>query len=208
MSDNTAITAELRERAGKGAARATRREGKVPGVIYGAKQDPICIALDPRILWAEISKAGFTTRLFEVDLGKGGKHRCLARDVAFHPVTDQPIHVDFMRVSSDAAVHVRVPVHCINQERAPGIKRGGVINLEHHDIEVVCSPDSIPKDIQIDVGAMDIGQAVHFSHLVLPPGVRALHMAGDATIVTMAPPTVTKAETAAEGEAAAATPAS
>lgn len=210
MTEITAITAEPRERAGKGAARATRRAGKVPGVIYGAKQDPVCIALDPRVLWAEIKKPGFTTRLFDVDLGKGGKHRCLARDVAFHPVSDQPIHVDFMRVSADAQVHVRVPVHCINQDQSPGLKHGGVINLEFHDIEVVCSPDSIPKEIQVDIAGMEIGSSVHLSQLVLPPGVKAYHVAAEATIVTIAAPTVAKAGAEGEGEAAAAaaTPAS
>jgi len=203
MSEITAIAAELRERAGKGAARETRRAGKVPGVIYGAKQDAVCIQLDPRVLWAELNKPGFTTRLFDVDAGAGGKHRCLARDVAFHPVTDQPIHVDFMRVSSDAVVHVKVPVHVVNQDKAPGVKRGGVINLEHHEIEVTCAPDIIPREVVIDLTGLDIGASVHLSQLNLPAGVKPYHLAAESTILTLAPPTVARVE--AEGEAAAAT---
>jgi len=203
MSDITAIAAELRERAGKGAARETRRAGKVPGVIYGAKQDPVCIALDPRVLWVELRKPGFKTRLFDVDLGTAGKERCLARDVAFHPVTDQPIHIDFMRVSADAVVHVKVPVHYINADRAPGVKRGGVINLEHHEIEVSCAPDRIPHAIEIDLTGMDFPASVHLGQLQLPEGVTPYHLAADATILTLAPPTVARVE--AGDEAAAST---
>jgi large subunit ribosomal protein L25 len=197
MTDISAIVAELRDRAGKGAARATRREGKVPGVIYGAKQDPICIAIDPRVIWAELHKGHFTTRLFEVDLGKGGKHRCLARDVQFHPVTDQPMHVDFMRVSADHGVHVKVPVHVVNQDKAPGVKRGGVVNIELHEIEVTCAPDAIPEEITIDLTGLDIGAAIHVSQLTLPKGVKPYHVGTEQTVVTIAPPTVVRAETEA-----------
>ncbi|MDA8230607.1 MAG: 50S ribosomal protein L25/general stress protein Ctc [Magnetospirillum sp.] len=199
MSDISAIAATPRDRAGKGAARATRRAGLVPGVIYGGKQTPLCIALDPRVVWAELKKPGFTTRLLDIDLGASGKHRCLARDVQFHPVTDQPIHVDFMRVSSDMVVHVKVPVHCINQDKSPGIKRGGVLNIEHHEIEVACAPDAIPGEFVVDLTGLDIGNAVHLSHLALPAGVKPYHLAEEATVVSIAPPTVARAE----GEAAA-----
>jgi large subunit ribosomal protein L25 len=199
MTDITAIAAEVRDRAGKGAARATRREGKVPGVIYGAKQDPICIAMTPRALWIELHKGGFTTKLFEVDLGAGGKHTCLARDVQFHPVTDQPLHVDFMRVDADHVVHVKIPVHCINQDKSPGIKRGGVLNIEHHEIEVTCSPHIIPKEIRIDLTGQEIGHAVHVGDLALPLGVKPYHLAATATVITIAPPTV--ARTAGEDAA-------
>lgn len=196
MTDIAAIVAEMRDRAGKGAARATRREGKVPGVIYGAKLPAICIAFDPRILWAELNKPGFTTRLFDIDLGTGGKHRCLARDIQFHPVTDQPMHADFMRVSADAVVHVKVPVHCINQDKSPGIKRGGVLNIEHHEILVSCAPDVIPHGIDIDLAGMEIGASVHVGQLALPAGVKPYHLADDATVVTIAPPTVGRGEAA------------
>lgn len=194
MTDISAIVAELRDRAGKGAARATRREGKVPGVIYGAKQDAICIAIDPRVIWAELHKGHFTTRLFDVDLGAAGKHRCLARDVQFHPVTDQPLHVDFMRVSADHVVHVKVPVHVINHDKAPGVKRGGVVNIELHEIEVTCSPDAIPEEVTIDLSGMDIGASIHVNQLGLPAGVKPYHVGVEQTVVTIAPPTVQRAD--------------
>ncbi|MGE5547714.1 MAG: 50S ribosomal protein L25/general stress protein Ctc [Solirubrobacterales bacterium] len=194
MTEISAIVAELRDRAGKGAARATRREGKVPGVIYGAKQAPVCIALDPRVLWAELHKPGFTTKLFDVDLGKGGKHRCLARDVQFHPVTDQPVHVDFMRVSADHVVHVKVPVHVVNQDKSPGVKRGGVVTIELHEVEVACAPDVIPTELAIDLTGLDIGDAVHISQLKLPAGVKPYHIGTEQTVVTIAPPTVARVE--------------
>jgi ribosomal protein L25, Ctc-form len=201
MSETSAIVVELRDRAGKGAARATRREGKVPGVIYGAKQAPVTIALDPRVIWAELHKPGFKTRLFDIDLGNGSKERCLARDVQFHPVNDQPQHIDFLRVSADAVVHVKVPVHVANADKAPGVKRGGVVTVELHEIEVACSPDSIPSEIVVDLAGLDIGASVHVSELALPAGVTPYHVAAQGTVVLIAPPTVQKVE-AVEGEQA------
>lgn len=192
MSEVTAIVAELRDRAGKGAARATRRSGKVPGVIYGAKQTPVCIALDPRIVWAEISRPGFHTRLFDVDAGKGGKHRCLARDVQMHPVTDQPLHIDFMRVSADARVHVAVPVHFINETKSPGIKRGGVLNIVRHEIDVTCPADHIPHEYVIDLTGLDIGDSVHISAIALGEGVQVTSHERDFTIASIAAPTVAR----------------
>jgi large subunit ribosomal protein L25 len=200
MTEISAIVAELRDRAGKGAARATRREGKVPGVIYGAKQAPVTIALDPRVVWAELKKPGFKTRLFDIDLGNGSKERALARDIQFHPVTDQPQHIDFLRVSADAAVHVKVPVHVANADKAPGVKRGGVVSIELHEIEVTCAPDSIPAEIVIDLTGLDIGGSIHVNELKLPAGVTPYHVAAQGTVVTIAPPTV---QQVAEGEQAA-----
>lgn len=201
MTTISAIVAELRDRAGKGAARATRREGLVPGVIYGGKQDPICIAIDPRVIWAELHKPGFKTRLFDVDLGAGGKHRCLARDVQFHPVTDQPQHIDLMRVSADAVVHVKVPVHVANADKAPGIKAGGVVSLEMHEVEVTCAPDLIPGEIVIDLTGKDVGFAVHVDELGLPAGVTPYHVGAKAAVLTIVPPTVKGGEAEASAEA-------
>ena len=193
----TSIAATVRDRAGKGAARATRRSGLVPGVIYGAKQSPVTIAIDPRLIWAELKKPGFTTRLFNVELGAAGTHRCLARDVQFHPVTDQPIHVDFMRVSADQVVHVKVPVHCINHDKAPGIKKGGVLNIEHHEIEVTCSPEHIPSEVTVDLSGFEINHSVHLKDLNLGEGVVPYHLSLEATIISIAPPTVGRADAAA-----------
>lgn len=199
MTELVSIVAEPRDRAGKGAARATRRTGLVPGVIYGAKQAAVLLAIDPRILNAEMRKPGFTTKLFDIDLGAGGKHRCLARDVQLHPVTDQPVHVDFLRVSADAVVHVKVPVHVINQAAAPGVKRGGVVTIELHEVEVTCSPDNIPSEITVDLTGLDIGSSVHINDLKLPAGVKPYHTAEGATLVTIAPPTVTPVSDEAAG---------
>ncbi|CAA7614350.1 50S ribosomal protein L25/general stress protein Ctc [Magnetospirillum sp. SS-4] len=201
MSEAISIVAELRDRSGKGAARATRRAGLVPGVIYGEKQAPVCIQLDPRVLWAQITKSGFFTQLFDVDLGANGKHRCLARDVQMHPVTDQPVHVDFMRVSADHAIHVKVPVHFTNEAKSPGIKKGGVVNLELHEIDVTCSPDNIPHEFVIDLAGFEIGQSVHLKDIALPAGVKLYHMSAEATVLSIAAPTVARGETT-EAEAA------
>lgn len=201
MTEISAIVAELRDRAGKGAARATRREGKVPGVIYGGKQDPICIAIDPRVIWAELHKPGFKTRLFDVDLGSAGKHRCLARDIQFHPVTDQPVHIDLMRVSADAVVHVKVPVHVANADKAPGVKAGGVVSLEMHEVEVTCAPDLIPAEIVIDLTGKDVGFSVHVGELGLPAGVTPYHVGAAAAVLTIVPPTVKGGEGEASAEA-------
>lgn len=198
MTDISAIAAELRDRAGKGAARATRREGKVPGVIYGAKQAPVTIALDPRVIWSELRKPGFKTRLFDIDLGNGSKERCLARDVQFHPVNDQPQHIDFLRVSADAVVHVKVPVHVANADKSPGVKRGGVVTVELHEIEVTCAPDAIPHEIVIDLSGLDIGASVHVNQLALPAGVTPYHMTAQGTVVQIAAPTVQQGDAAAE----------
>ncbi len=201
MSEATTIAAELRDRSGKGAARATRRAGKVPGVIYGEKQAPVCIQLDPRILWAQMNKSGFFTQLFDVDLGKDGKHRCLARDLQMHPVTDQPIHVDFMRVSADHFIHVKVPVHFANDIKSPGIKKGGVVNVELHEIDVTCNPEAIPHEFVIDLTGAEIGHSFHLRDIALPAGVTLHHMAPEATVASIAAPTVARGETA-EPEAA------
>lgn len=200
MTEISAIVAELRDRAGKGAARATRREGKVPGVIYGSKQAPVTIALDPRVIWAELKKPGFKTRLFDIDLGNGSKERCLARDIQFHPVNDQPQHIDFLRVSADAVVHVKVPVHVANADKSPGVKRGGVVTIELHEVEVTCAPDLIPREIVIDLTGLEIGASVHIKDLKLPAGVTPYHVAAQGTVVAIAAPTV---QQAAEGEQAA-----
>lgn len=207
MTMISAISAELRARAGKGAARAIRREGKVPGVIYGGKQDPICIAIDPRVIWAELHKPGFKTRLFDVDLGNDGKHRCLARDVQFHPVTDQPQHIDLMRVSADAVVHVKVPVHVANADLSPGVKAGGVVTLELHEVEVTCAPDLIPSEIIIDLTGKDVGYSVHVGELALAAGVSPYHVGTAQAVLAIVPPTVKGGEGEAEVEAAPAAPA-
>jgi large subunit ribosomal protein L25 len=192
-----------RDRAGKGAARKTRQAGLIPAVIYGAKQAATLVAIEPKILWAQLHKEDFRTQIYDLKLGSE-THRVLARDVQFHPVNDRPIHVDFMRVTGDTKLHVAVPVHFINEGASPGLKRGGVLNIELHQIDVVCTAETIPHGINIDLTGMDIGRSVHISQVKLPEGVRPFITDRDFTVASIAPPTVVKAT---EGEAAAAAPA-
>jgi large subunit ribosomal protein L25 len=189
MSEVHTITANKRDRAGKGAARATRREGHVPGVIYGNKQSPVLIALDPREIDREIHKKGFYTTLFDLKVG-GDAHRVLARDIQFDPVTDRVVHADFMRVTDATRVRVHVPVAFTNEGLSPGIKRGGVLNVVRHDIEMYCSAGNIPQSILVDVKELDIGDSVHISMIKLPEGVRPVITDRDFTIASVAPPTV------------------
>jgi large subunit ribosomal protein L25 len=204
MSDHTTLNVVVRERAGKGAARATRRQGMVPGVIYGNKQASVSIAINPRDLWAEMNKPGFLTRLFDVTVD-GKAEQVLCRDVQRHPVNEKPLHVDFLRVGAESTVHVRVPVHFTNQERSPGIKRGGVLNVVAHEIEVIAAVIAIPSALVVDLTGLDIGASVHLSEITLPAGVTAVSHERDLTIATIAAPTVhTSAEEAAAAAAAAA----
>jgi large subunit ribosomal protein L25 len=210
MVDAVKIAAQPRERAGKGAARATRRAGRVPGVIYGEKQPPQLIDLDPKELTMQIQKAGqsFFTRVFDVQLN-GGAVRVLPRDVQLHPVTDRPEHVDFMRVGAHTRIRVSIPVEFVNKDKSPGLKRGGVLNVVRHAIEVYCTVDSIPQIITVDLDGLDIGDSVHISAVKLPQGVQPT-IARNFTVAAVAAPSVLKSaeEEAAEAAAkAAATPA-
>jgi large subunit ribosomal protein L25 len=210
MSEISNLNVETRGAGGKGAARATRRQGLVPGVIYGNKQPPVAIALNPRALWAEMNRPGFLTRLFDLNLGEKTE-RVLCRDVQRHPVNDQPVHVDFLRISADSRVHVDVPVHFTNHEKSPGIKRGGVLNVVAHELEVIAPALAIPSALVVDLAGLDIGASIHLSALALPPGVTVVTHERNQTIATIAAPTVaTSADeegqaAGASGEAAAST---
>ncbi|MBL8808008.1 MAG: 50S ribosomal protein L25/general stress protein Ctc [Rhodospirillales bacterium] len=202
MTTANKLAATARERAGKGAARATRRDGRVPGVIYGDKATPTLISLDPRDVMREASKAGFFTRLYDIEVG-GKTHRVLPRDIQFHPVSDKPEHIDFQRVGASTRVRVEVPVKLENAEKSPGIKRGGVVNLVRHEIELWASPGSIPSRIVIDMSGLDIGDSVHINSIKLPDGVKPT-IARNFTVVALRAPSVQKAEEEKPAEAAAA----
>ncbi len=192
MSEVQNLSAELRSRAGKGAARQSRRDGRVPGVIYGDKKPATLISVAPRELMKELRKKAFHVTLFDIAVD-GRKERVLPRDVQFDPVGDQPIHVDFMRVGEHTRVHVAVPVAFRNEAASPGLKRGGVLNVVRHEVELICSVDSIPRQIEIDLEGLDIGDSVHISMVKLPEGVRPA-IARDFTIATIAVPTIQKVE--------------
>jgi large subunit ribosomal protein L25 len=204
MSEVVTLSAETRDRAGKGGARATRRDGLVPGVIYGNKQAPLSIAIQPRALWAQMNTPGLRSRLFDIAVN-GTVERALCRDIQKHKVSGQPLHVDFLRVSADAKVHVKVAVHFTNQDKSPGLKRGGVLNIVAHELEIIAPASDIPSELVVDLSGLEIGTSIHLSTLNLPEGVSVVTHEKDATIATIASPTVSSSvDAAAEttGEAA------
>ena len=160
MANVVMIEAETRARAGKGAARATRREGKVPGVIYGGKQEPSLIALEPREVVRELQRAGWQSRLYELQTGTDPV-RALIRGVQFHPVTDEPTHFDLYRVDAHQQVRIAVPVHFRNHEASPGIKRGGTLNINLHELELMVPADRIPEELVADLTGALAPQSGH-----------------------------------------------
>lgn len=205
MSQSVEMNAEVRERVGKGAARAVRRTGRVPGVIYGGKQEPVLVSIDPRDVRKALEAGVFFSTIYNLKVGSDTE-RVIPRDVQMHPVKTMPQHVDFLRVSADTQITVEVTVHFLNEEECPGLKRGGVLNVVRHEVEVQCGVDNIPQGFDIDLTGLDIGDSIHASKLVLPQGVELTITDRDFTIATVAAPTVvaeeeTEAEaTAAEGE--------
>ncbi len=188
MTSFTTIQAEARELAGKGGARAVRRAGKVPAVIYGAKEAPSLITLDPREVVRELTRGGWRSRLFEVRVN-GATQRALMRDVQFHPVSDRPEHVDFQRLAAGEPIRVAVAVVFQNEATSPGLKRGGVLNVVRHTVEVLCDPDSVPEQFEADLGALDINDNVRFSDLVGIGDAKPTITDRDFVIATVAAPT-------------------
>jgi len=179
------LKATARPRAGKGAARQARREGKVPAVIYGDGQPPETIALDYNELWKQVLKGHFTSTVFEVEV-EGKKNRVIPRDLQVDPVKDQPIHVDFLRIGKDGRIRVEVPVRFVNDALSPGLKRGGVLNIVRHDIEVTCPYDRVPAFFEVDLTGLEIGRSVHISAIKLPEGVAPTIKDRDFTVATIA----------------------
>lgn len=194
------LDVQLREGTGKGATRALRREGRVPAVLYGGKDLPAHFSLDPIQLDKELHKTGFMSKVFELAL-QGKKEKALARAVQFHPVTDRPLHVDFYRITKGAKITVSVPLQFVNELASPGIKRGGVLNIVNHSLEVVADVDHIPSHIEIDLTGLEIHDTIHLSHLKLPENVAPAHPERDNDIANIVAPTVMKKTEEAEGEA-------
>jgi large subunit ribosomal protein L25 len=169
MSDALTLPAETRERAGKGASRALRREGRVPAVIYGGKEEPQSIHVEAKLLMQQLDTGHFMNSIVMIEVG-GKTVRTLPKDVAFHPVKGRPLHVDFFRLAKNAKVDVSVPVLFINEEASPGLKKGGVLNVVRHELELVCDADKIPSEIEIDVTGSDVGDSIHISSVTLPAG--------------------------------------
>src|SRR3954447_16459960 len=164
MATVTTIEAETRERAGKGAARATRRAGMVPAVIYGAKQTPTLCQLDPRLIMRELHRGGWRSRVFDLT-ANASPARALMREVQFHPVSDKPIHVDFQRLAPGERIRVGVAVHFTGEGVSPGIKRGGMLNIVRHSVDVLADPDTVPEFFTADVSTLDINDSVHWGDL-------------------------------------------
>ena len=193
MSDTLHLPAETRDRAGKGASRALRREGRVPAVVYGGNEEPLAIHVEEKELVRQLGTGHFFNSIVEVEVG-GKKVRTLPKDVAFHPVTDRPLHADFLRLAADAKVHVEVPVIFVNEGASPGLKRGGVLNIVRHELALVCDADKIPDDIAIDVTGFDVGESIHISHVALPEGSRSAITDRDFTIATIVAPSGLRSE--------------
>ncbi len=200
MTQVIALAAELRARAGKGTARQTRRDGRVPAVIYGGKQTPVTISLNEREFVRILHQPGFFTHLFDVTVD-GATHRVLPRDVQFHPVTDMPLHVDFLRVSAETRITVNVPVEFVDQDKSPGLKRGGVLNIVRHEVEVTCGADNIPEHLTISCEGFDVGASIHISAVKMPAGVQPTITDRDFTVATIVAPSGLKSEEGAEAAA-------
>jgi large subunit ribosomal protein L25 len=196
------LKATARPKSGKGAARAERRAGRVPGVIYGNNQPPVTISVDDADLRQRILAGRFLTTIYDIDL-EGKKHRVIPRDFHLDPVKDFPIHVDFMRLGEGATIRISVPLHVERADASPGVKRGGTVNIVTHAIELECSVDNIPQFVDADVSGLEIGYSLHLSDIKLPAGVKSL-MREDATLVTIVPPSGYAEEQKAAAAAAAA----
>ena len=202
MSDQLTLPAEARERAGKGASRALRRDGRVPAVIYGQKKDALSIHVEEKLLSKILSSGHFMNSVIMIDVG-GKPTRTLPKAVDFHPVSSRPIHVDFLRIGEHTQVTVNVPVRFDNEEASPGLKRGGVLNVVQHEIELVCDAAHIPDELHIQLDGLDIGDSIHISDVKLPDGAEPVITDRDFTVATVVAPSAMKSEeeeTAPAGE--------
>lgn len=205
MREVANLAAAARVRAGKGTARKTRLDGRVPGVIYGDKKTPELISVDSRELMKELHKGSFFSRLFNLNIGDRAE-RVLARDVQLDPVSDRPIHVDFQRVGKDSRIRVFVPVVFTDHEASPGLKLGGVLNVVRHEVEFFVNPEFIPENISLSLAGMEIAHSIHISAFNLPKDLKPVIQDRDFTVATIAPPTKAEEEKP-KAEAAAAAPA-
>jgi large subunit ribosomal protein L25 len=200
MSEQLTLSAEARERAGKGASRDLRNQGRVPAVVYGERQEPLSIHLEEKALVRILHSGHFMNSVVMIDVG-GSQTRTLPKDVQFHPVTDRPMHVDFLRIAEHATVTVAVPINFVNEEASRGLKRGGVLNAVRHELELVCDAAEIPEEVVIDLAGLDIGDSIHISNVTLPEGATSAITDRDFTIATIVAPSGVKSE-AAEAAAA------
>ena len=194
MSEQLTLAAETRGQVGKGASRSLRREGRVPAVIYGNKQDPASIHIEEKALMRALMTGHFMNSVVMIEVD-GKAVRTLPKDVAFDAVSDRPVHADFLRISEHATVHVNVPVVFTDEELSKGIKRGGVLNVVRHELELICDAAHIPDEIAISLKGTDVGDSIHISNVKLPKGVTSAIDDRDFTIATLIAPSALKSET-------------
>ena len=202
MNDTNDISVQRRANVGKGAARAARRAGAIPGVVYGLNEEPVAIAIEELVLNRLISQGGLFSQLMQLNI-EGEKVKVLARDLQVHPVTDRAMHIDFLRVAADAAIAVEVPAVFINEDDCPGLKEGGILNIVRYAVEVSCRPDAIPEQIEVNLAGYQMGDSIHISSVSLPEGVTPTITDRDFTVATIAAPAKTVEEEDAEAAAAA-----
>jgi large subunit ribosomal protein L25 len=193
MSEQLTLPAEARDRAGKGASRALRREGRVPAVVYGEKKEPLSIHVEEKLLSKMLSTGHFMNSVVMIDF-QGKPQRTLPKAVDFHPVTSRPVHVDFLRIGEHTKVHVAVPLRFDNEDASPGLKRGGVLNAVIHELEIVCDAANIPGEIHIPLDGLEIGDSLHISQVKLPDGVTPANSDEDFTVATIVAPSAMKSE--------------
>ncbi len=210
MAEKAIFPAKPRERAGKGAARAVRREGLVPGVVYGDNKDPLTIAVDPRHIMKQLEMGLLFNTIYTVEVEGGAKEKALPRDVQFHPVTDAPLHIDFMRLRKGSKINVNIPVTFINEDASPGIDEGGILNVTRYEVELMCPVDDIPHEVVCDLTGTQIGDTIRISMVKLPEGVEPVIQDRDFVVANIAAAAIAEPvegaeddeDVAAEGEEA------
>lgn len=206
MAETRTLAATVRNGIGKGAARSTRREGRIPAVIYGGGDPAQPISLDYREINKLIYAGHFLTTIYEIEID-GAKQRVIPRDYQLDRIKDHPVHVDFLRLKPGTSLRVNVPVHFVNQDVSPGIKKGGALNIVRHSVELKVPADAIPEAIIVDLSGLDIAESIHISAITLPDGCRPTDTKHDLTIATIAPPVAAVEAAAPAAAAAAAAPA-
>jgi large subunit ribosomal protein L25 len=187
MSDQLTLSAEAREGVGKGASRFLRRQGRIPAVIYGNNEEPTGIHIEEKLLMKALMTGHFMNSIIMIDVG-GQSVRTLPKDVQFHPVSERPLHADFLRISEHSEVHVNVPVHFTDEDLSPGIKRGAVLNVVRHELELICDAALIPDEIEVSLKGLDVGDSIHISNVALPGGAKSAITDRDFTIATVIAP--------------------
>ena len=189
MAETTIVNANLRNNLGKGPARAIRRSGRIPAIIFGDKKDTVSIDIEEREYKKLMNQSAIFSRLIDISL-EGKSNIVLTRDIQFHPVTENPLHIDFLRLGKGSSIAVSIPVSFINEELSPGLKSGGVLNTVRFELELECPADSIPEKIEIDLEGSVVGDTIHISAVKLPDGVKPTIVDRDFTIATIAAPTI------------------